>query len=627
LLKEVILDRIPVNGRPVWSHGAREADRQIIPSLQSHPVFLPGQFVGIEFPISAVRIEKDHIVVAHRPGVLLKPGEWYTTRTAVYGRTPKGEEVRAFQRYIASHRPAPHGVHFDYNSWWTAPAPFYTEKNILDLMKVFEKKLHKAHGVSFDSFCIDMGWSNPKTIWEIDPKRFPEKFSRLQAAAEAMGSNLGLWISPSSCYNDALNGNWAKQHGYEAFPHADLYGRRLCLGGPRYANQFKTRLIDLVANCGVRQLKLDGYAPDCNETDHGHQPGNMSCEKIAEGMIAAMDAAHKANAAVWAETTCMGLNPSPWWLFHVNSVVGTFGDDAPVGRVPSPVYRESYTTARDFFNLQGAALLSVPIAGQEVLGIIHQTPEPFMNDAVTVILRGHEFIPVYVNPRYMNDARWEALAKLMKWTRKNEAILAETVPLLPAAWQHGGIPQCTDKGEMPRDPYGYAHIKDNAGLVMLRNPWIARQSYKIKLDEGLGFAADSARSLSAISIYPEPRVYAENLKVGDTLDVPLAPYEMLVLSLGENQKRDGVPPASSIRSQVSVTDCKSKLQRVSFRKLEKAMGPDWTCRLGDVSNSVRLTCQANVRVTAPKAELLILCEGKKTSPSAVGRLMVSGQQV
>ncbi|MCE5268819.1 MAG: hypothetical protein LLG00_13140, partial [Planctomycetaceae bacterium] len=47
LLKEVILDRIPVNGRPVWSHGAREADRQIIPSLQSHPVFLPGQFVGI----------------------------------------------------------------------------------------------------------------------------------------------------------------------------------------------------------------------------------------------------------------------------------------------------------------------------------------------------------------------------------------------------------------------------------------------------------------------------------------------------------------------------------------------------------------------------------------------------
>ncbi|MEN6459051.1 MAG: NPCBM/NEW2 domain-containing protein [Thermoguttaceae bacterium] len=626
LLKEVILDRIPIQGRPVWTHGAREADRQIIPSLQSQPVFMPGFFVGIEFPISAVRCEKDHIIVAHRPGVYLKPGEWYTTRTAVYGRTPKDNEVRTFQRYIASHRPAPHGVHIDYNSWWTAPAPFYKEKDILDLMKVFEQKLYKAHGVSFDTFCIDMGWSIPKSIWEIDTKSFPEKFSRLQSAAERMGSNLGLWISPSSCYPDALNGHWAKANGYETF--AGPCDLQLCLGGPRYADRFKNRLTDLVAHCGVRQLKLDGYCPECRKTDHGHQPGAMSCEKIAEGMIAAMEASHQANPAVWCETTCFGLNPSPWWLFHVNSVVGTFGDDAPAGRVPAPVYRESYTTARDFFNLQGAALLPLPIGGQEVLGIIHQTPDPLMNDAVTVVLRGHEFLPVYVNPAYMNDTRWQSLAKLLRWTRKNEAILADTTPLLPAGWRHGGIPRCTDKGEMPRDPYGYAHVKNNAGLMMLRNPWIAQQSYRVKLDETVGFTPDGAKRLSAVSLYPEPRLYAENLKLGDTLDVKLMPYETIVLSLDDNQKTAGLPTAASATgSPLHVSDCKSQLQRVTFPKLEKALGPDWTCRLGDQPSALRLTCTAKVRVGSPRAELLVLLEGKGRCPMPVGRLTLNGRKV
>ena len=469
LLKEVILDRIAVNGRPVWTHGLRTEDRQVIPGLQNQPVFLPGMFLGIEFPISSVRCEGGQVLLAHRPGVRLQPGVWYSTRTAVYSATPVDGEVRAFQRYVASHRPTPHVIHVDYNSWWTAPAPYYTEQNILDLMKVFDAKFYKAHGVAFDSFCIDMGWSEPKSIWEIDSRSFPEKFSRLQRAAERMHSNLGLWISPSSCYPTALDAPWAKAQGFETLGGAyGTGGLRLCLGGPRYAERFKTRLAELVGQCGVRQLKLDGYSVKCPETNHGHQPGVLSSEAIAEGIVAAMDAAHKADPAVWIETTCFGLNPSPWWLFHANSVIGTFGDDAPAGRVPSPVYRESYTSARDFFNLQGAALLSVPIAGQEVLGIIHQTPEPFMNDAVTVVLRGHEFLPVYLNPKFMNDARWSALAELLKWTRSNAAILAETVPLLPVAWQHGEVPRCTDVGTMPRGPYGYAHVKDNAGLVALR---------------------------------------------------------------------------------------------------------------------------------------------------------------
>ena len=83
----------------------------------------------------------------------------------------------------------------------------------------------------------------------------------------------------------------------------------------------------------------------------------------------------KVQPEVWLESTCFGWNPSPWWLFHVNSVIGTFGDDAPHGRVPAPVYRESYTTGRDYYNLQGAARMPVPMRSGIVQFLVQALPE------------------------------------------------------------------------------------------------------------------------------------------------------------------------------------------------------------------------------------------------------------
>ena len=66
------------------------------------------------------------------------------------------------------------------------------------------------------------------------------------------------------------------------------------------------------------------------------------------------------------------------------------------------------------------------------------------------------------------------------------------------------------------------------GLVLLRNPWIEPQTYPVKL------AIDPQRTskaatFSAVSIYPEARVYGRNLKPGENPDVPVAPYETIVL--------------------------------------------------------------------------------------------------
>jgi hypothetical protein len=130
--------------------------------------------------------------------------------------------------------------------------------------------------------------------------------------------------------------------------------------------------------------------------------------------------------------------------------------------------------------------MPVPIVAQEVLGVIHQTPEPFMNDAVITALRGHAFLPLYLNPAYLDEPRWKALAQFLQWSRRNSSMLEETTPILPVAWREGKVPHFSNDEVMPREPYGYAHWKQGRGLVALRNPWIVPQTLALRLDDDLG---------------------------------------------------------------------------------------------------------------------------------------------
>lgn len=592
VLNEIVLERMDVGERKI----------SISPGLpQSYPAFWDGCFAGVEFPIAWTRMEDGKLLLAHRPGLRAKSDVWYETRKAVYGIAESGGERQAFRRYVETNHPRPNGLHINYNSWWTSPVP-YKESDILQLMGTFDEKLVKPYGARFDTFCIDMGWSVAKSAWEIDKQLFPDGFNRIEAAARKMNSNLGLWISPSSCYSPAMDNEWAEQNGYETFPIDSPYQtRRACLAGSKYRAAITQRLVDAVTIYGVRHVKLDGYSYDCPASNHGHEPGALSSEAVADGFVSVMQAVRKACPGVWLEPTCFGPNPSPWWLFYANSVTGSFGDDAPFGRTPSPIYRESSTTARDYYNLQGAARLSIPISGQEILGIVHQTPEPLTNDAVMCVMRGNMFLPVYVNPKYMDDAKWKALAGVLNWARKNAPALAQTEVLLPASWQGGKVLSLPADSPMPREPYGYAHWSKGKRLVALRNPWITPQTYSLKIGGG-------AKGVSVVSVYPEARVYARSLKAGDTLDVPLAPYETVVLSVGAKQALSGLPDAvKEVRGRIESAVSKHELKRTD--------------------GSVGLDLDCTVTVKTPQAQLLLLIEDAKAVPEKPAcRITVDGKE-
>lgn len=602
-MNEAVLASIPLG---------TQIARTLPGDIQSYPVFLDGFFAGIEFPIAATRVENNTLIIAHRPGWPIRPDTWYQTRKAVFGTAGSGKEMASFKRYLMGHRPPPKGLHINYNSWWTSACPYYTETEILGLMQTFDEHMVQPYHAAFDTFCIDMGWSAPQSLWAIDPKLFPDGFTHLQEAAARMHTQLGLWISPSCCYPSAFDAAWAHGNGYESI------GDKMCLGGPNYAKAFAERLVEYATRYGVRHFKLDGYVSTCSEAGHGHAPGPLSAEAIADGIIGAAEAVHQAAPGTWLEPTCFGWNPSPWWLFHFNSVIGSFGDDAPHGRIPSPVYRESYTTARDFFNLQGACWNPMPQAAQEVLGIIHQTGEAFLNDAVTTVLRGHQFLPVYLNPKYMDDARWKAFADLLSWAREQAPLLENTEPLLPPAWQQGQCPKFDSRAPMPRQPYGYRHPFDSGNpetcgeLIVLRNPWIAPETYVLPLPdlpEGALFAATSE--------YPECRVYGQELKRGDMLNVPLMPYETLVLRITSGTPAPGLPPAvECIGGAVRIEAAKRTIEHRLYDDSTQAFGPDYTSLVGDASEGVHIQSSATVTVGHGQAELLILFDGAKQAPQA-----------
>ena len=142
--------------------------------------------------MASTRIENGQLLLGHTPLITLQANTTYRSKIAVYGIAAPGHEREAFHRYIESHRPAPKGLHINYNSWWTSPVPF-SEADILNLMNTFEEHLYKPYGVALDSFTIDMGWSNPR-VPEIDSTLFP-KVSPVFRKVRRKWGQLGLWIS------------------------------------------------------------------------------------------------------------------------------------------------------------------------------------------------------------------------------------------------------------------------------------------------------------------------------------------------------------------------------------------------------------------------------------------------
>jgi len=227
----------------------------------------------------------------------------------------------------------------------------------------------------------------------------------------------------------------------------------------------------------------------------------------------------------------------------------------------------------------------------------------------------------------MNDRRYAMLAQLISWSRHHAALLTapNTLPLRPATWLRDGTPWLSHTAPMPREPYGYAHWGSDQGLVLLRNPWVEKQSYTLTVDPAW------QRPVHAVSVYPEPRVYGDGLSGGDSVTIALAPYETLVLSFAPGAAPAGLPRATDAVGTAliaAVTPAKTTMQRVVFEPIEEPLGADYTSLAPPSGTAIEI--RTDFTLTPPagntRVRVLALLEGKSV-PDACGTLTVDGQEV
>jgi hypothetical protein len=177
------------------------------------PVLLPDTFWGLECPAAHNRHAQGVVTLSHHPG--RTASERFVSKPVVLGVAEPGRSAERFQEYVASFAVTPPDLPLfvNYNTWWTLLPP--TEKNCLELINTFRQRLFEPHGESIDTFTIDEGWDDKKSLWNIRADRFPNGFTPLIAPLQAMRANLGLWLSPSSGYDHAP---WGSTHGYEVPP-------------------------------------------------------------------------------------------------------------------------------------------------------------------------------------------------------------------------------------------------------------------------------------------------------------------------------------------------------------------------------------------------------------------------
>ncbi len=487
----------------------------------SHPIFCDRLWAGVEFVAAFNSYDRDGFVLRSRPGGRRVGAEWVDLHSTVAGAAEPGHVRDAFLRYLDDIRLAPPRWVACYNSWWTLPTVVKQEQN-LRLIATLKEKLFDRHGVFFDIVTTDMGWSNPRSIWEIDRTQLPQGFDDIRAIVESARGRLGLWMSPSETYPPVCDYEWLEQHGYVVL-RRERSGKRepfaLSLADPKYRNAVTKQLPGLIQGNNLGHIKYDGFVAQEPEGHHDLLPGADSVEPLARHALELLEVSRKADPTLFTEPTCINSLAnyiSPWILKYSDSAWGNAGGDCPPGINPAPDYRESHTNAREWYIFSSLREFWLPQNAVQYFDIVHcDRAAGFANHAAMAVGRGRFFLSTYINPAFMSADDWRIYAGLLKWARASQEILRHTVVL----------PSRVEAGE----PYVYAHWRGARGILAVRNPSNASQDFALELR-----AACAPKSLSravCYTQYPCRRGIARDLRADSTIHLKLAPWELLFLEI------------------------------------------------------------------------------------------------
>ncbi len=605
----------------------------------SHPIYCDSLWAGVEFPAAFNEYDSSGFVLRSRPGGPRVSSKWLGLHSTVVGVAEPNTVREAFLRYIEDIRVAPPRLVACYNCWWTLPTAIKQAEN-LALIRELKANLYDRHGVFFDIVTTDLGWSNPRSIWQIDRSLLPQGFDDIRGIVEAAGGKLGLWMSPSEIYHWVCDYKWAEKNGYTVLsvqhgPNWD--GFAVSLADPKYRNETITQLKSLIRANDLVHIKYDGFVAQEEKPHHGLLPGKDSIEPLAAFSLELIQAAKEQNPNLVTEPTYMNsVNNyiSPWILKYSDTLWGNSGGDCPGGLGPAPDYRESHTNARECYIFSSLNEFWLPQNALHYFDIVHcDSGSGFPNHAAMAFGRGRFFVSTYVNPKFMGEDDWRIYAGLLKWARANREILRNTLVL----------PSRVELGE----PYVYAHWLGSRGILAVRNP--SNETKEFALDLAKAGAPKQLENAVCYTQYPCRKGIATGLAGSSVVPLKLAPWELLFLevvpraqlretiAIGARWYRDGnqamsIAPDWGVDSvrvlqsnggeqavPVSPRSAGAFLGEVTAQTFRKLPEAEWLSRKDKRVPSVgfELECSVNLPQDASGGKVLLLVEfpGREQYPS------------
>ncbi|HEY7114569.1 MAG TPA: enterotoxin [Thermoanaerobaculia bacterium] len=476
-------------------------------TVAGSPIVAGSWFFAVEHPLAQSVAGRRARASLSRP-LPLRAGRTASV-SAVFGAAREGQLRRDFLAYVERERARPYAPFLHYNSWYDLG--YFTrfdEASALGVIDAFGGELHEKRGVVLDSFLFDDGWDD-RRFWGFH-EGFPRGFAPLRDAAARYGAAPGVWLSPWGGYGKPREERlaYAKAQGFETNEDG------LALSGPVYYRRFREVCLEFVRKYGVNQFKIDGTGSSSHVV-----PGSAFGSDF-EAAIALIGDLRAEKPGLFVNLTT-GTYPSPFWLFHADSI-WRGGEDHDFAGEGSD--RQRWITYRDADTYAGVVQRGplYPLNSLMLHGLIYARhakrldADPrgdFGAEIRSYFGSGTQLQEMYVTAALLGPEEWDAIAEAAKWSRGNAATLVDT------RWV-GGDPARLE-------PYGWAAWSREKAVLTLRNPSGRPQEFVADAAAIWEPGNASAGRFSLTSPWKKDRDRPSLvLETGKRRIVTLAPYEV-----------------------------------------------------------------------------------------------------
>ncbi|MDD9265470.1 immunoglobulin-like domain-containing protein [Paenibacillus sp. GCM10023248] len=455
--------------------------------VDGSPFFAGKVFFAQQTPVAKVSISGNKASAYVERGEATLQGQSFA-QSSVIGIYPGNQKQRAFQYYLERERAHEHYSFLHYNSWydlsWITDT-YMTEADSLDVINTWGQKFVQQRGAALKNFLFDDGYddysSTASTIWDFNPKTYPNGASKMKSAAESFGASLGFWLSPTGGYYDKLTKRIAvgKKMNPPTETKMSSTGEEIFkMSGPNYYNAFKHAVTKKQLVEGANHFKFD--RTEGIEDFH-------ALLRLTQDM-------RSNDPSVFINAT-VGTWASPYFTFYVDSIWRGGGD---MGKAGTGTIRQQWVNYRDkvsrdllqknpFYPLNslmvhgivhsrfGQGAWNSHVGGTESGPLLDMTDpanlKDFADEVWSYFASGYNLQELYIRPTsdYTTDKMWDTLAEASAWAQLNHDVLLDSHFI-------GGDP---GKGE----PYGIASYSTAKAVLMLRNSGNTSQTMNIDVNE------------------------------------------------------------------------------------------------------------------------------------------------